>query len=188
MHTFESRVVHEAKAPGFKGVRFVLRKMTEGRRIKLRMALAGAQARIRELLEEQERLLAPAGDVAKAELDAETKAAVRKLSLAMAEIADNEITPAWVSWGLERIEGLEIDGQPATLESLIEAGPPQLYHEVADAIRKEAGLTEEEQGESGSPITSAAPEDGREQATSAAPASGKACTSGGTAAGTSPAT
>ena len=181
MHRFESKVVHEAQAADFRGVRFVLRKMTEGRRIRLRIALAGPQARIRELLEEYERLAEKAGG----EMDADTRARVRQLSLAMAEISDNEITPAWVRWGLEAIEGLEIDGSGATVESLIEAGPRTLYHEVADAIRKEAGLTEEEQGESESPIISAALEDGRKSSISAACASGSDSTSSETAGGTS---
>ncbi|MBX9600426.1 MAG: hypothetical protein K2X35_05460 [Bryobacteraceae bacterium] len=84
--------------------------MTEGRRMRLRMALAQAQARIRELLEEYERLAEHTG-----EMNAETRARVRQVSLAMAEITDNEITPAWVRWGLEAIEGLEIDGSAANV-------------------------------------------------------------------------
>jgi hypothetical protein len=189
MRVFESKVTIEARAPEFAGVRFVLRKMTEGRRIRLRMQLAAAQARIHELMDEQKRLAAEVGAATVEEVrDPEAARQIAKLTREMADLADNEMTPTWVRWGLASIEGLEIDGEPATVESLIESGPPDLYQEVAEAVRKEAGLTAEEQGESGSPTTSPAPGDGRTSNTGAGPASESGSTSEGTASDTSPAT
>ncbi len=55
-----------------------------------------------------------------------------------------ELTTLYLSWGLEAIEGLLIDGRAATSDSLLESGPEELCDEVAAAIRRECGLTEEE--------------------------------------------
>lgn len=49
-----------------------------------------------------------------------------------------------ILWGLERIEGLAIDGQPATPELLVERGPEELCGEIAQALQHQLGLTEEE--------------------------------------------
>jgi hypothetical protein len=45
---------------------------------------------------------------------------------------------------LAQIDGLEIDGQPATVDLLIEKGPEQLVAEIAVQIRHECGLTDDE--------------------------------------------
>ncbi len=42
------------------------------------------------------------------------------------------------------IEGLSIDGEEPTVESLIESGPESLAREIAEAIAEEISLTEEE--------------------------------------------
>ncbi len=42
------------------------------------------------------------------------------------------------------IEGLSIDGEEATVESLIENGPESLAREIAEAIAEESSLTEDE--------------------------------------------
>ena len=55
-----------------------------------------------------------------------------------------EIDREYLRWGLARIEGLEIDGAPANPESLIEAGPEALVGEALRAVRREAGLNEDE--------------------------------------------
>jgi hypothetical protein len=47
-------------------------------------------------------------------------------------------------WGLEEIHGLELDGQPATAESLIERGPEELFVEALAAVKSECGLSENE--------------------------------------------
>jgi hypothetical protein len=49
-----------------------------------------------------------------------------------------------VRWGLLSIEGLRIDGDPATVETLIERGPESITREVAGRIRCECGLSEDE--------------------------------------------
>lgn len=50
----------------------------------------------------------------------------------------------YVRWGLHSIEGLSIDGQPATADSLLAKGPNGLAVEIAMAVRREIFLDEEE--------------------------------------------
>lgn len=50
----------------------------------------------------------------------------------------------FVEWGLERVEGLRIDGQDASVSLLIEKGPEELCAEVASAVQSGCGLSEEE--------------------------------------------
>lgn len=54
------------------------------------------------------------------------------------------IEAIYIRWGLSRVEGLSIDGEPATPESLLEKGPESLCNEIAEAIRRECFLSEEE--------------------------------------------
>ena len=66
---------------------------------------------------------------------------MEQLELALAELLLQKVL---VEWGLAVIEGLEIDGKPATPEQLIEAGPEKLVAEIAAAVRQRCGLNEEE--------------------------------------------
>ena len=50
----------------------------------------------------------------------------------------------YVRWGLDEISGLTIDGEPATVDSLLERGPDALAREIVDAIKGELFLTEDE--------------------------------------------
>lgn len=59
-------------------------------------------------------------------------------------LADLLVQKLFVEWGLAQIDGLEIDGQPATVDLLIEKGPEQLVAEIAVQIRHECGLTDDE--------------------------------------------
>jgi hypothetical protein len=55
-----------------------------------------------------------------------------------------EIERIYLEWGIVSIEGLSIDGVPATPQMAIEAGPEGLYREMVDAVRHECGLKETE--------------------------------------------
>ena len=57
-------------------------------------------------------------------------------------------------WGLLAVEGLEIDGLPATPESLIQDGPEELAAEALALVRRETGLSEKERKNSESHSTS----------------------------------
>jgi len=56
-----------------------------------------------------------------------------------------ELDKMYLLWGLEGIEGLEVDGAPATPESLANAGPEALCGEALRAIKAELGLSETEE-------------------------------------------
>lgn len=66
---------------------------------------------------------------------------MEQLELALAELLVQKVL---VEWGLAAIEGLHIDGKPATPSRLIEAGPDKLVAEIATAVRQRCGLSEEE--------------------------------------------
>lgn len=55
-----------------------------------------------------------------------------------------DIDRLYLEWGLVEIAGLQIDGERATPESLIETGPEGLAHEIVAAIKRECALTEQE--------------------------------------------
>ena len=112
------RTSESASAPG---VRFTIAKMSFGRRIEL-------TRRIRDLAARAEFL--QAGDNAREKIDASLLA--------------SEIEREYLGWGLVRIEGLTIDGQPATPEAVAASGPEALCREIVAAIRAECGLTDEE--------------------------------------------
>lgn len=112
------RTVESAVMPG---VRFRIRKMSLERRVELTRRLGELLKRIEYLEAGRE----PGERIAAAEAAAE----VERIHL---------------EWGLEGIEGLEIDGKPATAETLIAAGPEALSREILQAIRAECGLSEAE--------------------------------------------
>lgn len=103
------------------GVEFVIARMTFGRRIELMRKVRDLAVRL-EYFE--------AGRDAKNEMEASLLGA--------------EIDQLYIRWGLEEIPGLEIDGVPATAESLIESGPEELFLEALTAVRAECGLVENE--------------------------------------------
>lgn len=63
--------------------------------------------------------------------------------LAAAEAA-SRVDRVYVEWGLLRVEGLDIDGEPCGVASLVERGPEELCREIATAIRRQCRLSEEE--------------------------------------------
>jgi hypothetical protein len=61
-----------------------------------------------------------------------------------AGLLELEIDRTYIEWGLLELEGLEIDGGPASVRALVERGPEELCREIAAAIRASCGLTEAE--------------------------------------------
>jgi len=102
------------------GVTFLLAKMSFGRRVEL-------TRRLREIAQKVEFLEA-----------GETR---EKLDAAL---LTSEIDRMYVEWGLKEVRGLELDGEPATPESLGAIGPEALFREAVDAVKTECGLTEAE--------------------------------------------
>src|SRR5437762_12725747 len=93
------------------GVHFIVQKMSFGRRIEL-------TRRVRELADREEVL--SAGESPSEKLDASLLTA--------------EMERAYLLWGLLEVGGLELDGTPATPESLISRAPEELFREALEAV------------------------------------------------------
>jgi hypothetical protein len=113
-----SQVWHESST--FRGVRFATRQISLSGRIEL-------TKKIQELIYKNEFLRA--GD---------------SLEQAQASLADLLARKVYVEWGTSDIEGLKIDGAPASIQDLIERGPERLCEEIATTIQNELVLSEEE--------------------------------------------
>jgi hypothetical protein len=61
-----------------------------------------------------------------------------------AAILQSSIDRLYIAWGLLQVEGLAIDGEPATVSSLLEKGPEALCHEMAETLRRQCQLSEDE--------------------------------------------
>ncbi|MGE5486599.1 MAG: hypothetical protein ACM3ZB_02115 [bacterium] len=116
---YTSEVTKEAASA--EGVRYTIVRMSFGRRLEL-------TRRIWELARRVEYL--EAGGEAREKLEAAVLA--------------GEIDRVYLEWGLVRVEGLNIDGQPATAATLVEHGPEALAREIVGAIKSECGLSEDE--------------------------------------------
>ena len=127
---YESTVTLEsAKCPG---VRFTVRRMSFGRRLELTRKVKERLARL-EFLSAGE-----SGGTDEAE----------------AALLTGEIDREYGTGGLAGLEGLDIDGEEATPQTLMEKGPEPLVAEVLEAIYREAGLSEDERKNSESHSTS----------------------------------
>jgi hypothetical protein len=115
---YESVRWHDSRT--LPGVRFGVYKVSLGRRMEL-------IRHVRELCLRHEFLRA--GDTAEQ---------------SEATLGDHLVRKLYVEWGLAAIDGLSIDGQTATVDTLIQTGPEELADEVIERIRHELGLTEQE--------------------------------------------
>ena len=113
---YESAVWHASREAA--NVRFRVRRMSLARRHRLLLELRRLEA---------ERAFHEAGESA----------------AAAAEI-ESELREMAIRAGLLAIEGLVIDGAPATVESLIARGPESLAAEIAEAVAAESALSETE--------------------------------------------
>jgi len=116
---YESVVSIESKA--VPGVRFVIHRISFGRRMEL-------SRRVRELSRRAEFL----------EVGPEMHERIE------ASILAQEIDAMYIHWGLLSIEGLIIDGEPATAARLLEKGPENLAREIVSAVKEQCGLSEPE--------------------------------------------
>lgn len=117
---YESTVKCEAES--FPGVSYTVLRMSFDRRLRL----------IRELRELSARI-----DYHRA--GSGTADAIESTLLE----AETDMT--YLRWGLVSVEGLEIDGMPATPEALFTEGPENLCREVVVRIRKECFLSADDQ-------------------------------------------
>jgi hypothetical protein len=116
MMTYESYEVKESNT--HPGVRFVVNRMSFGRRIEL-MRL------VRDLAPRWECL----------------QAGTTKPDSMEAGLLSAEIDRLYLQWGLKEVEGLEIDGHPATTETLLRLGPEELLREAIDYVKDACRLS-----------------------------------------------
>src|SRR4051794_14523778 len=103
------------------GVRFTIARMTFGRRIELMRLVRQLAAKVE---------FARAGEKAEDAI--------------AASLIGAEVDELYLRWGFKAVQGLEIDGREADVESLIASGPEPLCREIITAIKRECSLTEEE--------------------------------------------
>ncbi len=116
---YESLEVVESQLA--QGVTFTVSKMSYGRRVEL-------MRKIRELSRKLEFL--EAGSEPGGKMDA--------------ALLEAEINRLYLTWGLQSVSGLTLDGADATPDLLAERGPEDLFREALAAVRTQAGLTEAE--------------------------------------------
>jgi hypothetical protein len=116
---YESVVSTDSKV--VPGVRFVINRMSFGRRMEL-------SRRVREISQKVEFL--EAGNALQERLEA--------------GILGQQIDAMYLHWGLVNIEGLTIDGEVATAAHLIQRGPEELAREIVTTIKAQCGLGESE--------------------------------------------
>jgi hypothetical protein len=117
--SYESALTVESKV--MPGVRFVVNRISFGRRMEL-------SRWVREITQKVEFL--EAGN----ELDEKIEAG----------ILAQEVDAMYLRWALVAVEGLKIDGEPATVERVLDRGPDDLAREIVRAIKGQCGLTETE--------------------------------------------
>jgi hypothetical protein len=188
--SFESKV--------FPGVTVKLKKMSSRRRTEFNLSMADVLLKAREIaiasepLEQEYMEFLKASDAAKAtgakapvfpddKLDA-----LGKLWTESKRFEQDVMAPPLLLWGVAAIDGLTIDGKPADVEALIDAGPPELCEEIAREVTRVMRLSAVEIKNSGSPTTSGAVADGATNNMTAPPAEPGTTTSSATAAATSP--
>ena len=121
LRSMEYESVRTVELAAIPGVSVVISRMSLGRRLSL-------MEQVREIAKKIEFFEAGARSTDKLE----------------ATILSSEVDLILLRWGLKRIDGLTIDGHPATAEALIASGPEEACREIVAAIRDECGLTEEE--------------------------------------------
>ena len=118
MEYISFETVQSSLAPG---VSYTVAKMSFGRRVEL-------TRRIRELAAKKEFL--EAGENPDEKMDAALLA--------------SEIDRIYLLWGLREVTGLELDGQPASPETLAACGPEDLFREALTVVKQQCGLSNAE--------------------------------------------
>jgi hypothetical protein len=116
---YTSHIVRQSTT--FPGVSYTIRRLSLSRRIEL-------IRRLRELSVQSEFFAAGNNVEDKVE----------------AALITREIEQIYLEWGLKELAGLSIDGEPATVTSLVAAGPEKLAAEIVEAIKSEIYMSEDE--------------------------------------------
>lgn len=116
---YESAVKIESKV--MPGVAFVINRVSFSRRMEL-------SRRVREITQKAEFL--EAGSELRDKIEA--------------GILSQELDAMYLRWALAGVNGLIIDGEPATVENMLDRGPEELAREMVIAIKDQCGLNEAE--------------------------------------------
>lgn len=168
------------------GVQFTIFKMSEARRADFRLKSAEPMGRVRNLTREAEALSDRIKAMPDGEIDRTVLVQVEDLHESINTELICHVNPAWIRWGLKEVTGLIIDGEPATVESLISKGDPALFAEVLQAIKDVSSMTDEQLKNYVLPSISGAQTDGNATSTSAPNASSADTGAGGTVDAISP--
>jgi hypothetical protein len=103
------------------GVRFTINRISFGRRMEL-------SRRVRDITQKLE--FHEAGS----ELNERVEAGMLA----------QEVDAMYLRWALVAVEGLEIDGEPATADQLLDRGPVELAREIVASVKEQCGLSEPE--------------------------------------------
>ena len=117
--SYESVLRLESKV--LPGVRFSINRISFGRRMEL-------SRRVREITQKVEFL----------EAGSELHEKIEAGMLAQ------EVDAMYLRWALVAVDGLQIDGEAATAEQLLDRGPDELTREIVLAIKAQCGLSDTE--------------------------------------------
>jgi hypothetical protein len=159
----------DVKDERFPDVVVKLRKVSAGKRDEMRLAICKHLEELSEIIQEAEEFREGADD---------NSASAAKIQWYNARISSVSARVDHVRARalVKSIDGLEIDGAPATIDSLIDSGDEDLFEVVSRAVKHEMGLDRDEQKNSPRPTTSQVVEDGPTNPTSAETASETATT------------
>lgn len=87
-----------------------------------------------------------------------------------------DLYPIYSKWGVVSIDGLVLDGAPATMDSILSIGPEGLVPELGEEVQRILKLTPEETLGFKLPTTLGGQVDGQIQTSSAPPVNGESCT------------
>ncbi|HXS93184.1 MAG TPA: hypothetical protein VN736_01195 [Candidatus Limnocylindrales bacterium] len=121
-------------------VSYKVRTLSEGRRQQVMASVADATYTMYELVGKANALLPVEGET----LDSETQWKRTALIDQINEITSREIWPAWIRTYVVSIDGLDIDGTPATVDTFLSDAPTDLFAECVNLIKGQAELSPEE--------------------------------------------
>ena len=164
-------ITHQSEA--LPGVSFTVRRLNYIARAERDLSMLEDRARINAIIRRME----PLCDGGKIERDDDGRVSnitkgreheFRPLDNEHAMIHQNRIVPAYIRAGLLSVEGIEIEGAVATVESLLKHAPDALLDEVFAACYAASDLSEAQRKNLLSPGSSDEPEAGLPISTTAA--------------------
>lgn len=125
----ETSKLHESKV--HPGVTFKVKQLNQLERAKRDAAVLDHQHRLSDLLS--------------AHGKTEDEQEKRRIAMDIESIVSVYLKPSIIRAGLLEVSGVTIDGQPATVDTLLAHAPDTLLEEIMEACAAGAGLTDEQQ-------------------------------------------